>query len=324
MPRVSPICCAIITNHNGNRKGFLDPLLRSLDSSLKMSMGRGYETSVIVVDDCSSDNSLRILRNLERKSKKVRVLSVREICGTEIDSTASTKLGLDVVFREIPECKYVATFDIDIVFDRNFLANVIERAESSSQRVGMFAANEYLLRDHRCTKTHRSTGHYVDRAGATWDRNFMDKPETIHHKILCSCFSASLFKLAMLKDIGWVPSQYRHYNNCPELGFRAQMGGWKVEFVNSAVVWHNYRPQKDITVPQKKSRERSRIWNIARFFPRHKIDEALGLYRREDYATSPSRAEKERIIDEALDNILKTTLYLSEEKKRAVYSMFIK
>jgi GT2 family glycosyltransferase len=323
MTTVPPICCAIITNYNGEKKGFLGPLMRSLDSCLRTSSRRGYETKVIVVDDCSSDKSLRILRNLERRSEKVKVLNVREICETEIDSTASTKLGLDLVYQEIPQCRYVATFDNDVVFDRNLLANMIEKAESSSKRVGMFAANEFILKDHRCTKIHRSTGHYVDPAGATWDRDFKDKPKTRRHRILCSCLSGSLLRLAMLKEIGWVPSEYLHYNNCSELGFRAQMNGWEVEFVNSAIMWHSYRPQKDITEPQKKSREKSRIWNIVRFFPREKIDEALSLYRKEDYTTSPTPVEREKIIDEALERVPQTGSDLPEEKKKVIYSTFI-
>jgi len=124
----------------------------------------------------------------------------------------------------------------------------------------------------------------------------------------------------MLKEIGLIPEKYLHYNNCPELGFRAQLSNWRVEFIPSAIMWHNWRPQTDISSEQRHNRELARIWNILRFFPEDKINGALEAYKKERFASSPTEEEKKRFIEEAWNSCPEIP---RNNKKKEVYREFI-
>lgn len=127
----------------------------------------------------------------------------------------------------------------------------------------------------------------------------------------------------MLADIGLISEKYVHYNNCSELGFRAQLNGWKVEFAKLAVMWHYYRPQSQITHKQKTNREISRIWNVLRFFPQKRVEAALKAYKNEVFLTSPERKEKKLYIKKAKVSCPEVHPSIPDDKKEELFKQFI-
>lgn len=284
--------CVVLTNYNGSQNRVLETCLGTLTETLKNT---NADISLIIVDDCSQDDSLEVINKFALGGlNQLQVLNLKEppfLSSCNLDVTASLNFGIRYVFREHAGCEYVVTLDNDIALSANFLQEMVQRAQCSDGRTGMFASNQYLLDDYPEKRRHRSTGHYMKRAGATLDIDFLDESKHQGKKILCPCFSGALFKTAMLRDVGLVPEHYRHYNNCSEIGFRAHLKGWNVEFVESAVMWH--KQPNEISPEKRRDIEISRLWNILRFFPSDRIDEALGLYE--------SEHDRHSLIQEAKD-----------------------
>lgn len=309
--------CIVLPNYNGVERGVLPRLLCTLATSLDYAESRGFIFSVILVDDRSQDSSVRLFRDMMKERDRTHVLSTQNV-----DVTAALNHGIRYAFRMYPNSRFLITLDSDTALSEKFLFEIVREARDSKWQFGMFASNQYNLSHFPEGTMHRSTGHYVSKAGATLDRDFADKKKTYGKRILCPYLSGALFRNEMLRKIGLIPEQYVHYNNCPELGFRAQMAGWKVKFVKSAVMWHNYRPQSQISSRQRRYRELSRIWNILRFFPDSKVDAALDAYRRERVRSSPTLSQKKSFIRRAKKSVGELSQFSNNVRKR-VYRLFV-
>jgi GT2 family glycosyltransferase len=313
------LCCVIFTNYNGQERRFLGTYLDTLIKSVDEAQTKGASAKIIGVDDGSTDDSLKELKVFENERKQiVEILQTKNV-----DVTGAINHGIRYVLNKHRDCRYIVTNDVDTALSKGFLIEILKKAKQSHSRTGMFASNQFLLDLYPELNVHRSTGHYISLGGATLDRDFMERASTRRKKILCPCISGALFKTDMLKEIGLVPKEYLHYNNCPELGFRAQFAGWSVEFVDSAIMWHNKRDQSKISYEQKRQRELSRIWNILRFFPGDKVSNALKTYKREQFNSSPPLKEKEEIIREAKEAPIAIFKEATEEQKRIVYNKFV-
>lgn len=310
--------CIVLTNFNGLKNNFLEKCLDTLAKSLDLARRKsGLSPDLVVVDDGSYDNSVKHLREFKDKV----AFNIEIISTPNLDVTGAMNSGIRHVFNQYPECRFLVTLDVDIVLSESFLLEIVGYAKNTGKRIGMIASNQYMLSIYPDKNLHRSTGHFVSVAGATLDRDFEDACTCKGKKIICPCFSGALFKIEMLKEIGLVPKDYIHYNNCTELGLRAQLNDWKVEFAESAVMWHHYRSSEQITKKQKQNREISRIWNILRFFPRDKIRGALDAYRFEHFSSSPTLEEKKEIIRKAKD--LCPQIPECDQAKKIIYKQFI-
>jgi len=318
--------CVVLTNYEGSTRGFLHRALATLSKSLDVSDERDMHFGVIIVDDGSRDDSLKVLR--EFRDKRTGHNEVKILRTSNGEATVAMNAGIRYVFDQYPECKYVITLDNDIALSAWFLTELVQKAQSSSKRTGMFGSNAYMLESYPQTIVHRSTGHYVDKAGVTRDGDFRNKEECKNKSILCPCLCGALFRIEMMREVGLIPEEYTHYNNCSELGFRARLGGWEFEFAASAVLWHNWKQQlppdektsRACVRDLPRTREISRIWNILRFFPREKIDSAIDEYRKEHYRSSPKcLQQKEELIEEAKD----TCPHIPNGQKEDVYERFV-
>ena len=309
--------CVVTTNFNGREKGFLDRFLETLNINILRMNKNDIDLRIIVVDDGSTDTSLETLKRF-RDNHEAQV-DIRHT--KNLDGNPSLMHGIRYALSQYGDCNYVITFDVDTCLSEDFLRKIIKKAQDSRIKIGMFASNEFLLTYYPIARIHRSKGHYMNARGATFDLDFLDKSSSKNKVRLCHCFSGALLRTKMLLNVELVPDKYLHYNNCSEFGLRAQLNGWKVEFAEQAIMWHNYR--RDITNEQKEQREISRIWNIHRFFPKEKIESALDAYRNEDFKTSPRRNLKEIYIQKAEACCPRVLPSISEKKKRGVYRKLI-
>lgn len=313
------VVCLVTTNHNGRANGVLDLFLETLNINLCRIEKNRFDLRIFVVDDGSTDDSLKALEKFQADNRdQVNILHT-----PNLDGNPSLMYGIRHALHEYRDCSFVITFDVDTCLSEDFIQEIIKKVQSANSEVGMIASNEYLLTYYPTKRIHRSTGHFVSAAGATMDRDFLDKDSSQGKALFCPCFSGALLKAEMLSNIGLVPDEYLHYNNCSELGFRAQLADWRADFAENAVMWHRYRPHSTISPEQLRQREISRIWNLLRFFPKERIGRSLDRYRDEKVRTSPNLQDKERYIQEAMVSIPKANLAISEEKKEEIYSKLI-
>jgi GT2 family glycosyltransferase len=269
----------------------------------------------MVVDDNSSDSSEElILKYVTRKESGSFPFYYLQT-GRNIDVTGIYNLGISRILNSFPDVKYIVTLDSDTVVDREFLPTLVKAAQSSGNRSGMLATNQFFLVDGKRTRRHRSTGHFVTPDGDTWDRDYGDGG-TGREKIIGPCLSGGLLKVSMIRDVGLMLPEYKHYHTCTELGLRAQIRGWGVRYVEAARMWHaGLRPSERAI-----ESEVPRIWNILRFFPESEIEGAIRSYE-QGAADGLERGRLHRFV-----NIAKRTcppVYSIPEGKRRVYRELI-
>ena len=100
--------------------------------------------------------------------------------------------------------------------------------------------------------------------------------------------------------------------------FRAQFLGWKVDFVQKAIMWH---AKPNPPVSKEFEIERNRIWNILRFFPKSVIIESLKQYVNEP-RNSLSKEKRESYIEYAKKYCPEPS-DASEETKMKIYEQYV-
>jgi GT2 family glycosyltransferase len=79
---------------------------------------------------------------------------------------------------------------------------------------------------------------------------------------------ASLYRKAMLEDVGLFDADFFAYAEDTDLGWRARLAGWKARYVPEAVVYHHHSMQVGTYSSSKAFLvERNRIWVAFKNFP---------------------------------------------------------
>jgi GT2 family glycosyltransferase len=306
-------CFVLVPNYNGRIKGYLEDCLTSILKSGRNSRNTSFAT--MVVDDHSSDSSEElIMKYVTRKGAKTFPFYYLQT-GRNLDVTGAYNLGISRILNCFPDVKCIVTLDSDTVIDEDFLSALVKAAKTSTSRTGMFATNQFFLADGKRTNRHRSTGHFVTPDGDTWDRGYNDSG-TGREKILGPCLSGALLKTSMLRDVGLMMPEYRHYHTCTELGLRAQIRGWGVEFVGAARMWHAGLRPSERTIDN----EVPRVWNILRFFPQNEIENSISLFEQGETGGA-GRDQLHRFVEAARRTC--PPVYPMAEGKRRVYRQLI-
>lgn len=246
MPK--PKASIIIVNLNGER--FLDICL----SSLKNQTFQDFET--IVVDNGSTDNSLRLLE--DKYSNFIRIIRIRENSGF----AKGNNIGILKASG-----KFIITLNNDIEADARWLGELIEAAQAD-ERIGMCASKirSFYNRD------------IIDSAGVNiyWDgmsrgRGRLEKDIGQYDRdkeALIPSACAALYRKDMLDEIGIFDEDFFAYCEDTDLGLRGRLAGWKCVLVPSAVVYHHYSATSGRYSSFKAFMvERNHIWVALKVFP---------------------------------------------------------
>jgi GT2 family glycosyltransferase len=209
--------CVVIPNWNG-----ADDLKACLDSVVAQTM----HAHIIVVDNASVDESLQIIKSYK---------NVELIEHTENKGFAG---GVNPGFKRAIElgATYVAALNNDAIVDKNWLKELVSSLEAHSE-LGI-ATSKILSGDGKHLD---STGDYYTVWGLPYPRGRGESNLNKYDEqteIFAASGGASLFRVTMLEEIGLFDEDFFAYYEDVDLSFRAQLAGWKVRFVPSAVVYH--------------------------------------------------------------------------------------
>jgi GT2 family glycosyltransferase len=178
---------------------------------------------ILVVDNGSTDDSLDYLRTCHHD---VRVIALRENLGFA---------GGNAVGYQAATGDYIVLLNNDTWPLPAWLERLAECAESHAE-VGIVASH---MTDW--------DGDYTDSAGdgcTVTGRGFKlrhgsstSQPVTSSY-VFSACAGASLYKRAMLEDIGFFDPHFFMNAEDTDLAFRAQLAGWKAYLCSDAVVRH--------------------------------------------------------------------------------------
>ena len=214
----------IIVNYNGRS------LLEGCLAALKAQTFTDYE--IILVDNGSQDNSQKTIKQLCQTYDLTHQTTVRLL------TENSGFPGGNIRGLEIATGDYIATLNNDTEVDKDWLKELVLSMESDP-KIGICAS---LLLVHG-TKTIDSAADGVAKTLKGFKRGEGEGPEkyTEREYVFGACAGAALYRREMLDDIGFFDEDFFLIHEDTDLNFRAQLAGWKVLYVPTAVVRHKVR-----------------------------------------------------------------------------------
>ena len=198
-----------------------------LKDCLESLRGQSLQPHIVVVDNGSTDGSVALI---EKDYPEVELIKHSENKGY----AGGVNPGL---LRAIAaKADYVAPFNNDAIADKHWLAELVSYMDKHPE-VGIAACK---LLDSKGSRLD-STGDYYTTWGLPYPRGrgetnlakYDDQTE-----IFGASGGASIYRVAMLEEIGLFDEDFFAYYEDVDLSFRAQLAGWKVAFVPGAIVYH--------------------------------------------------------------------------------------
>jgi GT2 family glycosyltransferase len=206
----------IIVNWNGRE------FLRECLEGLRRQVYRDF--SVILVDNGSHDGSTAFV---SENYPEVSIVALKDNRGF----AAANNVALHTI-----ETEFVALLNNDAVPHPLWLKSLVEALEEHPQ-AGL-AASKMLLYD-RPEMIDRAGDGYT-RAGAALlrGRGLSADCHRIREWVFGACAAAALYRMAMLRDIGFFDEDLFLLYEDVDLSFRAQLKGYKCLYVPEALVYH--------------------------------------------------------------------------------------
>ena len=212
----------IVINWNGKR--FLQECLQSLYAQTCR------DVEVILIDNDSTDGSRELLREHASRCRLLLNSANLGYCG-------AANLGISASRGD-----YVLILNPDVTLSPDFLEKLASCAERNPQ-VGSLTGK--LLRfDHQ---TLDSAGQFLRKNLTPLERGY-DQPDTgqynVAEYVFSSCGAAAFYRRKMLEDIQldgeYFDDAYFAFYEDLDIGWRAQLFGWKAYYLPDAVA-HHYR-----------------------------------------------------------------------------------
>ena len=210
----------VIPTWNGAH--LLEPCLRSLESQTQAAQ-------IIVVDNGSADGTVEMVRRGFPQARLICLASNRGFAG-------AVNAGIGEALRA--GCEFIALLNNDAVADPAWLERLISCAQAHPE-AGIITA-KFLLEDGVHID---STGDFYSCWGWAYprgrdeiDRGQYDSAES--REVFCGSGGASVFRARMLEEVGLFDEDYFAYLEDQDLGFRAQLLGWRARYEPGARAYH--------------------------------------------------------------------------------------
>jgi GT2 family glycosyltransferase len=208
-----------------NYKGIEDTIT-CLDSLSKQT----YKNFVIVaIENGSNDSSAQEFKKIEKKYSNKLVAIYNE-------HNLGFAGGVNTGIRWAMEHDFdgVALFNNDATADSKWLSELVHTQKKMHSGI----TTGLLL--HEYGKTIDSTGDWYSIWGLPFPRNRGDKSSKAPgaSEVFSGSGGASLYSIAMLKEIGLFDETFFAYYEDVDISFRAQLAGWKVFYTPTAVAYH--------------------------------------------------------------------------------------
>jgi GT2 family glycosyltransferase len=207
----------VIPNWNG--KHLLGPCLDSLAAQTHP------DVDVIVVDNASRDGSVEFVRS---SYPKVRLVELQKNLGF----AKASNLGVEASTGEI-----IAFLNNDTVCHTDWAAQVVKGLDRDD--VG-FMASKILYMEAKDTINAAGDMVLIDGTALQIGRKEKDTGQYDEPRfVFTACGAASAYKREVLDRVGVFDERFYFLFEDVDLGFRAQLAGYKCLYLPSAVVWHH-------------------------------------------------------------------------------------
>lgn len=187
----------------------------------------GVPYEVIVVDDCSDDGSAVAVEGSFPGARFLRMSRNR-------GPAAAKNLGAAEAKGD-----FIAFLDNDVEIDPDWLANILDRLEQESDRVGMCASHILL---NGFDSHINSTGGLVNLLGYAWDRGIFSADFNCYSPnspLMFACSAAMLVRKGVFEEVGGFDERYRYPFEDADFGWRMNILGYGVVYEPGAVARHH-------------------------------------------------------------------------------------
>jgi GT2 family glycosyltransferase len=213
----------IIPNWNGAPQ-----LPASIDSILAQTY---RDFTLVIVDNGSTDESSKIIDRYAQKDSRVRAIYNDKNYGY----TGGVNPGFKLAITE--GANFAAPFNNDAVAHKDWLKHLVNYLD---EHKSYGIATCTIL--HADGKTIDSTADQYTIWGIPFPRG-RDEPASNRYDqdtdIFGASGGASLYRVGMLQKVGLLDQDFFAYYEDIDLSFRAQLAGYRVAYVPTAVVYHD-------------------------------------------------------------------------------------
>lgn len=208
----------IIVNYNG--KHLLKECIQSI-------LSQSYPNiEIIMIDNASVDGSAEFVKELFHDIKIIKLSSNKGFAGGNIE-------GL-----KYAQGDYIMLVNNDVVLDTDCISNLVTSLESH-QDIGI-AATKMLVYN----------GDKIDSAGDGFSTSLKayKRGEGLYSDnynneeyVFGACAGAAMYRRKMIDEIGFFDEDFFLIHEDTDLNLRAQIMGWKVLYIPSAIAYHKVR-----------------------------------------------------------------------------------
>ena len=223
---MKPDVTLIITNWNGS-----DLLRECLPTVLEAArFDRSHLYEVMVIDDCSTDNSLKILA---KEFPEIRAEKTPENLGFQEANNYAVSLA---------ESKIVMPMNNDIKLEPKALHYLTQHFDNKDT----FAVSGKIFAFDQTTFLYGNRGGYFQKGHF----HLYEKPPEDNSQTLFACGGAFMVNRQKYLDLGGFDSMYHPlYYEEIDLSYRALKRGWKVHYEPQSIAYH--KVQATITRQEK-------------------------------------------------------------------------
>lgn len=206
-----------------------------------------FESSIIVVDNSSTDGSVEDIRHYISSGKYdgIKIIENKKNLGFSGGHNIAIKYALE------SGADYVLILNNDTYVDKHFLIELLKVAEKNRD-IGIFVPKIYFapgFEFHKDRYLESEVGKVLWYAGGkmNWanvigqhrgvdevDRGQYDKTEET--EIATGC--CMLIKKEVFEKVGMLDSKYFLYYEDSDLSMRIKKAGYKVMYVHKSIIWH--------------------------------------------------------------------------------------
>lgn len=208
----------VVPNWNG---------VEEIGSCLDSLFSQSLKPHIIVVENGSTDGSLEFLQS---RYPSIEVLPQKKNLGF----AGGVNVGIRKAIGD--GYQFVALLNNDAIAHKDWLKKLVEALEKNPG-TGI-ATCKLLSADKKHTD---STGDFYTTWGLPFPRDREVTAEKAHNEpeeVFGASGGASLYRSAMLKEIGLFDEDFFAYYEDVDISFRAQLAGWRVLYEPSSEVYH--------------------------------------------------------------------------------------
>lgn len=205
----------VIPNYNGEKF-----LKTCLDSLRTQSYG---EFSIIIVDNGSKDNSLKILEDYH----DIQIIKLSENTGF----CGAVNIGIKASCTPL-----IILLNNDVEVHQEFVKEMVKAMETSNK---IFSCSAKLIQFNN-RNLMDDAGNFYNALGWAFARGKGKHIDMYNEEceIFASCGGAAIYRASIFKEIGYFDEKHFAYLEDIDIGYRAKINGFHNRYAPKAIVYH--------------------------------------------------------------------------------------